>query len=402
MKHNIRFFLDVLPLRDYSWSGIPIVTANIARYLLRNYPQSSVFYYAPDAILPQFVRTAVEHAPGGYLRAFIESGVAVMSSLGNALHGDFVSVGIFPNIKPVHRMFDIELVIMHDISSILLPELHTAASATEHSRAHMRDVSTSDLICCVSEATRQDVLLYLDTPADKVFVSRLGFAPAAVADHREVSPESVPPYVIVLGTIEPRKNLRLIADFIRCRPEICDDFAFMFVGRRGWGTQFEEMFGDLMRMRQCRDRILFTDFVSEETKTRLLQHATFAVYPSLFEGFGLPVLESMAQGCPIIVSRSSSLLEFGLEDSWYFDPLSLEDFSRAFALMHDMTKMAAARRKLAPELQARASAFTWDAFAKRIIDRIEEHLSVSATATSVRHPGETAKRSTRKRQRTAN
>ncbi len=305
MNDSVRFFLDVSPLRDYAWSGIPIVTANIARHLLNVCPESTVFYFDSDVVLPQYVRTAIESAPGGYLRAFIESGMAITTSLERAMREDFVSVGIFPNIKPVQQIFDVELLIIHDLSSILLPEMHTPESAVEHSRAHMRDVATSDLICCVSAATRQDVIQYLRVPAERVFVSHLGCETAA-----EGIPETPLPGP-VLGTIEPRKNLRLIADFIRCRPQICDEIAFLFVGRRGWGEQFEALFGDITRMRQCRDRILFTDYVPEEAKRRLLRHASFAAYPSLFEGFGLPVVECMAEGCPVITSRSSSLIELG-------------------------------------------------------------------------------------------
>ena len=305
MNDSVRFFLDVSPLRDYAWSGIPIVTANIARDLLNVCPESTVFYFDSDVVLPQYVRTAIESAPGGYLRAFIESGMAITTSLERAMREDFVSVGIFPNIKPVQQIFDVELLIIHDLSSILLPEMHTPESAVEHSRAHMRDVATSDLICCVSAATRQDVIQYLRVPAERVFVSHLGCETAA-----EGIPETPLPGP-VLGTIEPRKNLRLIADFIRCRPQICDEIAFLFVGRRGWGEQFEALFGDITRMRQCRDRILFTDYVPEEAKRRLLRHASFAAYPSLFEGFGLPVVECMAEGCPVITSRSSSLIELG-------------------------------------------------------------------------------------------
>jgi glycosyltransferase involved in cell wall biosynthesis len=367
-----RLFLDVSPLRDYAWTGIPAVTAKIARYLLDTRPEATVFYYGPDVVLPQFVSIAIDHAPGGYLRAFIESGTAIAGSLDGALRGDFVSVGLFPNIKPVHRVFDIELVIIHDISAILMPEMHTLEAAVEHSQAHMRDVASSDLICCVSEATRQDVIQYLQAPAERVFVSHLGSDPVE-EDTRELqSSEPVPPYVVILGTIEPRKNLGLIADFIRCRPEICDQIAFFFVGRRGWGVQFEELFGDIMHMSKCRDRVFFTDYVTEKLKRSLLRHARFAIYPSFFEGFGLPVVESMAAGCPTIASRSSSLVELGLDDAAYFDPLSLSDFSRAFGQMQAMTMRDEERRRLSRDFVRRASVFSWETFVKRIMDRVEE------------------------------
>jgi hypothetical protein len=176
MTVDYRFFLDVSPLRDYAWTGIPTVTAELARYLLDNYAERSVFFYDSDVVLPQFVRIAVGKAPGGYLRSLIESGIALGNSLADAMRGIANTIGIFPNIKPFHRLFDYEIVIIHDLSALLLPEMHTEAAACEHAEAHARDVLTSDLICCVSEATRQDVLRYLAVPAERTFVSRLGCA----------------------------------------------------------------------------------------------------------------------------------------------------------------------------------------------------------------------------------
>jgi glycosyltransferase involved in cell wall biosynthesis len=237
----------------------------------------------------------------------------------------------------------------------------------------MLDIMTSDLICCVSEATRQDVIHYLNAPAERVFVSHLGCeAPAAKPAIDPPVPDQVPPYVVILGTVEPRKNLRLVADFIRCRPEICQEFAFFFVGRRGWGTQFEEIFGDIMAKRECSDRIFFTDYVSETTKRRLLRNAQFAIYPSVFEGFGLPVVECMAEGCPVIASRSSSLIELGLDASCYFDPLSLSDFSRVFRMIQSLTALPDQRRRLSETLRKGSSVFSWQAFADRIMEKIDE------------------------------
>lgn len=384
--NDTRYFLDVSPLRDYAWTGIPTVTARIARYLLKTRPQETVFYYGPEVVLPQFVAVAIDGAPGGYLRAFVEAGTAIAGSLDNALRGDFTSVGIFPNIKPLHRVFDVELLIVHDLSAILLPEMHTPEAALEHSEAHMRDVATSDLVCCVSEATRQDVIQYLRVPEERVFVSHLGCGIAEGADDDFTPAQPVSPYVAVLGTIEPRKNLGLIADFIRCRPQICDEIAFLFVGRRGWGAQFEETFSDITQLPQCRDRVLFTDYVTEPIKRRLLRHARFAVYPSVFEGFGLPVVECMAEGCPIITSRSSSLVELGLDPEFYFDPLSLADFSRSFGLMLTATKQEEPRRQLSQHVADLAAAFSWDAFVERIMEKLEQKLGSLHAPVQARRP----------------
>src|SRR5205823_3454610 len=121
-------------------------------------------------------------------------------------------------------------------------------------------------------------------------------------------------------------------------------------------------------------------------KQRLLRDARFAIYPSLFEGFGLPVVECMAQGCPIITSRSSSLIELGLEDRFYLDPLSLADFARAFGLVQSVAMQPSTRRELAEELRRRAASFTWDKFGARIVDRVEEHVATLYPGTARSRP----------------
>ena len=130
-----------------------------------------------------------------------------------------------------------------------------------------------------------------------------------------------------------------------------------------------------MRLPQCRERVLFTDYVTDPVKRRLLRHARFAVYPSIFEGFGLPVVECMAAGCPVITSRSSSLIELGLDAEFYFDPLSLGDLSRAFGAMHRATMHDEPRRQLSRHVTRLAASFTWDAFVERIMGKIDEKLA---------------------------
>jgi len=88
----------------------------------------------------------------------------------------------------------------------------------------------------------------------------------------------------------------------------------------------------------------------------------------------------MALGCPIITSRSSSLVELGLDDTAYFNPLSLGDFSRTFGLMQTRTALDEERRKLSHELIRRASVFTWGAFVRRIMDRVEETVATLPAA----------------------
>jgi glycosyltransferase involved in cell wall biosynthesis len=357
-------FVDVSALLEVAWTGIANVTGQLARELHRRYPRNTFFFVRDKVLDPDALVAAVERAPGGYLEVLLNNGYAELGHVTDFIGRQPRTVGVFPNVKPAHRVFDVELVVLHDLSAMLMPELHELWAADLHTRSMLRDVQSSDLVCCVSEATRQDALTYLRLPPEKSLVSHLGVErpplPLEVAVRQ--------PFALVLGTIEPRKNLRLVADFLLSRPELAERLAVMFVGRRGWGPAFDQIFGELLKEEAWQDRIVFTDYLGEADKWTLMRAARFAIFPSMFEGFGLPVIECMAAGCPVIASRSSSLVEFELPAPMYFDPFSVADFSRSFRYVDGLSDRE--RAAIGRALQAQSQKYTWEACVDRILDAI--------------------------------
>ena len=354
-------FLDIASLTASQWTGISEVNRQLVLYLLDHHAERSFFFVAGQVIDPRYVAAAVRDAPGGYLNHFIQSGPAVAGSLSDAIRAHPDTAGLFANVKPFHRVFDVELMIAYDLSPILMPELHTKEAAAHHARGLVADTRSSDLVCCISGATRDDVVLYLGVAPEKTFVAHLG------ASDRLAEPP-VPAedaYAVVIGTIEPRKNLALVAELLRCQPEVCDDLALMFVGRRGWGPATAATFDGVLGDPKLSDRIAFTGYLPEASKRRLLRGARFSIYPSLFEGFGLPVLESMAVGCPIIASRTSSIVELGVPDEFLFDPLSVIDFARVFTRVQRLDTEE--RQALSARLLRQAQAFSWARFCERTV-----------------------------------
>ncbi|WP_298264758.1 glycosyltransferase family 1 protein [Acidocella sp.] len=370
-SRNAAVFVDVSALMETSWTGIANVTANLARELVRKLPNNCYFFARGVVIDPVALLTAIDNAPGAYLEVLLANGYAQLGAIGDFIGLAPVSVGIFPNIKTAHRVFDVEAVVLHDLSAMLMPELHQDWAAHEHSRAMLRDVHSSEVVCCVSAATQADALAYLGLDPKNAIVSHLGVRPPPAA--QELPREN---FAIVLGTIEPRKNLRLVAEFMLSRPDLARKIAMVFVGRRGWGPAFDEVFGELLTHSPWKDSICFTDFIGEAEKWALMRSARFAIFPSLFEGFGLPVVECMAAGCPVIASRSSSIVEFGLPEPMYFDPFSLTDFTRAFR--HIETMPAPAHAALAESLRVRAGEFTWDAFCGRLLNAVAARLPAAS------------------------
>lgn len=362
----MKLYLDISPLLEARWTGLAVVTKNLAKHLLSSMSDNVDFFVDNDLIAKDFVERSF-HAPGGYLQLFVENGAAVSGSLRSSIKAQTgKTVGIFPNIKTIHRAFDHEILIVHDLTFMLCPEFHTPGTVALYNAALQRDLASSDLVCCVSEATRQDLLTYTGFSPARTFVSHEG------ADDFFPPPEEPPTfegltedYIVVLGTVEPRKNLKLIADFLRSHPWVLEKYTLAIVGRPGWGPRFDAIFGDDLSS-FIGSKILFTGFISNGVKRALFRSARFSIFPSIMEGFGLPVVESMGEGCPVLASASSSLLELNVPAEWQFDPLSVDDFATRFSYADSLSDSAL--RQIGQDLRTMVrSAFKWESFTSRIV-----------------------------------
>jgi glycosyltransferase involved in cell wall biosynthesis len=169
------------------------------------------------------------------------------------------------------------------------------------------------------------------------------------------------PYVCVLGTIEPRKNGRIILSYIQTNPSFLDEFKVVFVGRDGWLDEKNRLLAELRKSEINTDRIVFSGFVSERQKQALLYFSRFCIYPSFFEGFGIPVAEAAHLGKFIVCSNSSSLPEVAPERCFFFDPGDISGFTRA---MH-----AAQTASEVSLLQQASFTDVWSSVRKRSWDR---------------------------------
>jgi glycosyltransferase involved in cell wall biosynthesis len=166
------------------------------------------------------------------------------------------------------------------------------------------------------------------------------------------------PYLLYVGTLEPRKNLpRLLAAFGRLPPE----HDLVVAGPAGWGDSAAAFAGD--------PRVRLVGFVDEPTKAALYAGAAAVCYPSLREGFGLPVLEAMAYGAPVVTSRGTATAEVGGDAVVLVDPVDVDDIARG------ITDALARRPALAAAGRCRAALFTWDATADKVVEAYEEAAS---------------------------
>jgi glycosyltransferase involved in cell wall biosynthesis len=268
---------------------------------------------------------------------------------------------VFPGVPYV--------VSIHDMSLSLLPQCHTLKKRLLTSSLVPTIARGARRILAPSESTRRDIvrLLGIDPARIRVipYAASSRFCPAA-ADLRilEARHGVRAPYFLYVGTLEPRKNLaRALRAFSRISPSL-PDHSFVLAGQRGW--KYEEVLAAAARLD---GRVRFLDYLTEEELPGLYAGATALVYPSLYEGFGLPVVEAMACGTPVITSRTSSLGEVAGDAARLVDPESEADIADA---LHALAGDAALRRELSRRGIARAAAFSWERTGRETLAVYEE------------------------------
>ena len=219
-------------------------------------------------------------------------------------------------------------------------------------------------IIAISECTRGDLVAAYGVPPEKVSVIH----EAADPSFRPQPPDLVETarvryglpqrYLLFVGTIEPRKNLtRLLSAFEAVRAEGLSD-GLAIVGRRGW--LYEDFFAQLERS-PARESVVFPGYVPDEDLPVIYAGAQALVFPSLYEGFGLPVLEAMACGTPVAASNASSIPEIGGDAALYFAPQDEEAMTATVRRILVAPDLAADLRRRGP---ARAARYSWERAAR--------------------------------------
>jgi glycosyltransferase involved in cell wall biosynthesis len=229
-------------------------------------------------------------------------------------------------------------------------------------------VRRTKTLLCISEATRNELLEHFPGAAAKAWVTALAaderFTPDAEPGERErLGLEQ--PFVLALGTIEPRKNLeRLIEAYLGLPAALRDRFELCLAGAVGWKT------GPIMdTLKVNADHVRQLGYVADADLPALYRSADLFVYPSLHEGFGLPVLEALRCGTPTITSSVSSLPEVGGDAARYVDPRDTADIRKA---LEELLTDHSARARLAARGPEQAARFSWQRTAEETLGAIEQ------------------------------
>jgi glycosyltransferase involved in cell wall biosynthesis len=216
---------------------------------------------------------------------------------------------------------------VHDLIFRRFPQYHKRLNYWYLDLAMPLYVRRADAIIAISECSRRDLIAAYGVSPEKVRViyeaAAPQFAPPPVDEVARVRAQYGLPerFLLTVGTIEPRKNLSRLLEAFEILARQGEVDAWVIVGRPGW--LYDDFFARL-EASSWRDQVILAGFVPDEDLPAVNAAATVAVLPSSYEGFGLPVLEAMACGTPVVCSNVSSLPELGGDAARYFDPADVE------------------------------------------------------------------------------
>ena len=257
---------------------------------------------------------------------------------------------------------------IHDLSFKLFPRTHALRNVLWARSLVPASIRRSWRIISPSNNTKLDLLRLMNVSNGKVEVVHEGvssqFSPAANAGDKEALAHYgiAKPYLLFVGTLEPRKNLNVLIKSFDKISDSMPDVHLVLAGRRGWMAQ--SIFDELER-RDLLGRAHITGYVKDEYLPALYRQAAALIYPSLYEGFGLPPLEAMASGTPVIVSQGSSLPEVVGDAGIYTNPLDVKELAGAMERLLGDDALAAS---LSAKGLERAAQFSWKSAAEKTLD----------------------------------
>jgi glycosyltransferase involved in cell wall biosynthesis len=281
-------------------------------------------------------------------------------------------------LPPVWRALTVLTV--HDLSFLRVPECFTGALRHYLERVVPRSVRRADHVIADSESTGRDLVRLLDVPASKVTVIHSGVEPRfrPIADRATLEavrqrynlPER---FILSVGTLQPRKNFTtLIEAFSRLKLGAGSwklgtrNLKLVIVGGKGW--LYEAVFARVETL-GLQGEVLFPGFVADEDLPPLYNLAEVFALPSWYEGFGLPPLEAMACGTPVVTSNTSSLPEVVGDAGLMVEPIDVEGLA---AEMGRVLGDSDLRREMVQRGLARAREFTWERAARQLLKVYEE------------------------------
>lgn len=305
-------YFDANPLSDHHLTGIGRYAARLA-LAMKSIREVRFFRANQELIAPADLDWTQDQDLNKWARHL------KMGTLGPLSPTPRGSVGIWPLLRPLEHYFDHEVSIIHDLTPLILPHTHRESIRPDFQGFCGKAIGSSDIAIAVSESTKADAEWLVNFDADRIHVAPSGpsLCIEAHAHTKQVVRERN--VGLVVSTLEPRKNPEFLCDWFHSTPCLSNDAELWWVGSIGWITSRDDLKAFETRPGTNR-RIKFLGVVDDAQLCRLYQTASYTMYPSLYEGFGFPVLDSLRHGTPVLTAFHSSIREFRSPGIYFFDP----------------------------------------------------------------------------------
>jgi glycosyltransferase involved in cell wall biosynthesis len=368
---TLRIGIEVSAIREIS-TGVEVYIKHLVKHMPREAPESRFFLFANlqdvrdlRSALPRnctVIPTALRWRPTRTLSHQIFVPLLARLLRLDLLHSTAFVIPLLSRSTP-------QLVTIHDMFFFSLPTPTRPPSDAALRRAILASLRRADGILVPSRATRAEIRRQMpEVHPDRIFVTPLGVSPCAAepAVVEEVRARLGLPdrYLLFVGTLEPRKNLERLLRAFRAVAQTCD-IELVLAGQEGWHM---EPLNELLSTPGLRERVRLLGYVADRDLHALYSGAEAFLYPSIAEGFGLPPLEAMARGVPVLSSNRSSTAEILADAALLVDP---ESESEIRAGINRLIEDPALRRTLCEKGLDRASSFPWEETARKTLQAYE-------------------------------
>jgi glycosyltransferase involved in cell wall biosynthesis len=373
--------LDGIPLTELK-TGIGHYTFELANALARVAPESDLELVYPSTFPPIDIAGNGERAslPANLKGSRVQVGPLSRHwwSIGLPRYVRSRGVELFHGTNydvPLRRRCPTVLT-LHDLSLLTHPETHEKGRVRRARRRLGLMARAATVVITPTESVRREVCDFLDLGPEKIFAVPEAFRdcfrplPRAASEGARRRFGIADDFLLTVGTIEPRKNLgnlvRAFVEVLRRDPQ--SKLQLVVAGNKGWLTS--QLFAEV-EASGVADRIVFTGYLFDDDLRALYSSCLLFIYPSIYEGFGLPPLEAMACGAPVIASRIPALIETTGGAARLFDAASVEDLARVIS---ELAKDENARETLAIAGRRHASGFSWERTAHGTLEVYKEAL----------------------------
>jgi alpha-1,3-rhamnosyl/mannosyltransferase len=280
-----------------------------------------------------------------------------------------VDLTIFPNFATwptIHSK--ICATVIHDLTYLYFPDVVEEKNLKHLRRVVPRSIKKADFIITVSEAVKAEIIKEFSLPPEKCIVTTIPpnksyFQKNDNAIHEKYR---IPTrkFIYFIGNLEPRKDLPTLINAYRKLPQkIKNEYSLVLAGGNGWKTEKSRQ--AIKDAQRAGEKVIHVGFVDSRDTGAFLQQAVLFVMPSIYEGFGMPILEAMASECPVLASDIPVLREAGGEAAKYAKMQDVSDFSR---VMEDIIKSPVLQQEMAAKGKSHVEKFSWQDNTDKILN----------------------------------